>query len=474
MRRGAHVALDRVAGLGAAREALAGRDVGVLVVAVQDAARAGEVGRPVLGLAVGAHDAVVAADAEVVLGRDAAREVQRLLAREHHRALRSHDQNSAGMHQHRCFCVPIWLRADIYAGDDDIDFATVLCELDDAPQSCRHPVHVLRAGVHGDPRAGAEREPLDGHAELLGQVQGGDDPPALGLGDAAEGLRRIAQQDDAGHALGVPRREGTREPDHDPRLVHRRAAVHRDQGAVGVEVVLDELAARDRAARIATLGRQHLDQLRRVHRAAAAGLHDPPRALVQRLQRAGRRLVDLDDHATPGGGEEPQLAVAHDPVARVAHAAADDHGLDAEALGLAGVAVDQRTRLVRREVDRRPQVQPHAVPQQALPRGAARLEAPQRLQRLGEHVLELGQRDDAPVLVAHDRDVAHLGEREQPLVLRVGAADAAEQVDVRRARRSARARTPTCARGSAARPSRGARTAARGPAPSRRRCPGAG
>ena len=144
------------------------------------------------------------------------------------------------------------------------------------------------------------------------------------------------------------------------------------------------------------------------------------------------RLVDLDDHAAAGGREEPQLAVAHDAVARVAHAAADDHGLDAEALGLAGVAVDQRARLVRREVDRRPQVQPHAVPQQALARRAAGLEAAQRLQRLGQHVLELGQRDDAPVLVAHDRELAHLGEREQPLVLRVGATDAAEQVDVRR------------------------------------------
>ena len=58
------------------------------------------------------------------------------------------------------------------------------------------------------------------------------------------------------------------------------------------------------------------------------------------------RLVELDDHAAAGGREQAQLAVAQLAVARVAHAAADDHGLDAEALGLARVAVDQRAGLV--------------------------------------------------------------------------------------------------------------------------------
>ena len=42
-----------------------------------------------------------------------------------------------------------------------------------------------------------------------------------------------------------------------------------------------------------------------------------------------------------------------------------------------------------------------------------------------------GSETTRPVLVAHDAQLAHLGEREQPLVLRVRAADAAEQVDVR-------------------------------------------
>ena len=49
---------------------------------------------------------------------------------------------------------------------------------------------------------------------------------------------------------------------------------------------------------------------------------------------------------------------------------------------------------------------------------------------LHEHPLELGQRDDAPLLVADRGEIAHLGEREQPLVLGVGARHAVEQVDV--------------------------------------------
>ena len=128
-------------------------------------------------------------------------------------------------------------------------------------------------------------------------------------------------------------------------LVHRRRAVDRDEVAVGVEVVLDELAARDRArARSRRSGASTLT--------SSAGCTEPRRRACT-IRRApsssgcsGRvgRLVDLDDDAAAGGREQPQLAVVDCAVARVAHAAADDHGLDPEALGLARVAVDQRAR----------------------------------------------------------------------------------------------------------------------------------
>ena len=187
-------------------EPLAGRDVGVLVVPKQEVARGGEVGRPVLRLAVGTHDPVVAADAEVVLGRHPARVVQRVLAGEHHRAVRRHHQDALGVHEHRGLGVPVRLGADVDAGDDDVDLAPGLGERDDPAQRAGDPVHVLGAAVHGDPGAGGQREPLDRAAALLGQVEGGHHPGALRLGDGAQLLGRVAEQRDPGHALGVAAR----------------------------------------------------------------------------------------------------------------------------------------------------------------------------------------------------------------------------------------------------------------------------
>ena len=124
----AHVPGRRVGGAGAAREALPGRDVGMVVVPQQDLARGGHVRRPVLGLAVGSHHPFVAPDALVVLGRHTARVVQRLLAGEDHRRLRCHDQDPPGVHEHGGFCVPVRLGAHIDAGDDDIDLSAGLGE----------------------------------------------------------------------------------------------------------------------------------------------------------------------------------------------------------------------------------------------------------------------------------------------------------------------------------------------------------
>ena len=198
------------------------------------------------------------------------------------------------------------------------------------------------------------------------------------------------------HALGVAVGEGARHADDDAGLVHRRRAVDRHQLAVVVEVVLDELAARDAARAVARApGASTLT--------SSAGCTEPRRRACT-IRRApsssgcsGRVAGSSISTITPrpAGANSRSSRSRSSPPRAVAHAAADDHGLDAEALGLAGVAVDQRARLLRREVDVRPHVQPHAVPQQPLARRAARLEAPQRAQRLGQHVLELGQRDDA-------------------------------------------------------------------------------
>ena len=180
------VAIDGVVRADTPRRRFAGGDIGVVVVSHEDVAGGGQVRCPVLGLPVGSHDPVVATDAEVVLSRDAAGEVQRLLAGEHHRRVRSHDQNTTRVHQHRGFGVPIGLRADVDAVHDNVDLAAILRELHNPLQRSRDPVHILRTGVHGDASAGGQRVPLDRNLHLLSEIQSGDHPAALRLGQRAQ------------------------------------------------------------------------------------------------------------------------------------------------------------------------------------------------------------------------------------------------------------------------------------------------
>ena len=126
-----------------------------------------------------------------------------------------------------------------------------------------------------------------------------------------------------------------------------------------------------------------------------------------------------------------------------------------------------RVDLLRGELDDRPDVQLDAVPQQPPARRSASLEAADPLEGLAEDALELRQRGDPPLLVAHRRQVAYLGEREQALVLRVRVRDAAEHVDVLRRRQAARGRSSAAATVAVGAPSWGA---ARG-APRPRRAP---
>src|SRR5437764_10287882 len=67
VRRGADIAVHGIHRRSTSWEALTGSHVGVLVIAEQHLAGARDIGRPVLGLPVGAHDPLVAADPEVVL-----------------------------------------------------------------------------------------------------------------------------------------------------------------------------------------------------------------------------------------------------------------------------------------------------------------------------------------------------------------------------------------------------------------------
>ena len=130
-----------------------------------------------------------------------------------------------------------------------------------------------------------------------------------------------------------------------------------------------------------------------------------------------RRVVELDHDAAPGRVEDPQHAVALGAVLAHAHAQLDH--LEPEPGGQAREAADDLARLVGREVHRRPRVEQQrgstaaaraaggATGRRASPRTpggpSARARAARRCARL----------------VAHRREVAHLGEGDEPLVARV-------------------------------------------------------
>ena len=266
-----------------------------------------------------------------------------------------------------------------------------------------------------------------GTPSSLGEVEGGDDAPALGLGERAERVRRVAEHGHPQHPLRVAIGDVADEADHDAGRIVPEDAVDRREPSVIVEVVLDERPGR--AAGVVPRA-QELDDLGRVREPAPAGGDDAPRAFVERLDRPVGRVVDLDHDLAPGGGEEAQHARA-DGAVGVAHAPVDQRHLQPEPVRDRGEPGHHGPDLLGREVDHLgPYVEEQAVPVQPPTRLAMRLEGADPLEGLDDHALELREADDPPILVAHRREVAHLGDREQPLVAGVGTRDPVEEVDV--------------------------------------------
>ena len=336
-----------------------------------------------------------------------------------------------------------------------------LGELDDPPQHRRDPVHVLGAAVHRDLRAGGEREPLERHAELLGEVERGDDPPALGLGQRAERARRVAQQDHAQHALGVALGEVAEQCRRrcPPWLVAGGRSTGTSAPSSSRSCSTNSPAGWPAAA--ARAGREQLDDLGRVQDAAAARGDDPARALVERLQRLASadrrprrrrpRPTSVKKRSTrsrtvpSGSRSRPRTSTISMP--------------EAERRSAPGAAATARISSGVRSIDGQTCSRMRFHCSRRL--GVRRAWKPRIASSAShEHALELGQRGDPPVGVAHRREVAHLGEREQPLVLRVRVRDAVEQVDVLGRRAAARGRTPTAATVAAGAPSSGAGRAA--------------
>jgi len=325
------------------------------------------------------------------------------------------------VHQHRRLGVPVRLGAHVDAGHDHVDLAAVLGEPDDPPQRGAHPVHVLRPGLHRDPGARGEGEPFHRDAALFGQVERGDDPPALRLGDRPQPAGGVAAEHDPGEPFRVQRRRGGDQTADDAGLVEPRSPVHRHQGPGLVEVEF--------LHRPAPSG-EHVTQLVGVHQPATAGAQHLRRVLVQRLQRFGRRTFD------GRGDPRPRVVVEADGAGDDAAAgggepAMGQHLFDAGALAERGDLGLQRRDVAQVDVDHRPDVHPHVVHVQLLALAAAgRADPADRLQAVLHRPLGVRESDHPAVRVPDGGDLPHLGHRHQPPVGRIGLGHAVEQQDV--------------------------------------------
>ena len=242
--------------------------------------------------------------------------------------------------------------------------------------------------------------------------------PALWLGQRSERARGVAEQDHAQHALGVALGDVADGADDDARGIGGRGAIDGYERAVVVEVVLDELAGRmtGRWRAAAPAGARSRPGCRMPRRRAATIRRAPSSS---GCSGSRRRLADLDDDALAHEREEAQHAVAHravglaQPTARRATCSIPRPSV----LG----ARRRITALIssgERSIDR-PDVQLDAVPLQPPARRAASLEAADRSRGPRTSMRSSsGSAATRPCCVAHRRQVAHLGEREQPLVLR--------------------------------------------------------
>ena len=194
--------------------------------------------------------------------------------------------------------------------------------------------------------------------------------------------------------------------------------------------MLLERAARHVGTTAGPRRHQLLDELVRVRRTPAAGLHHLLGVFVEREQWLGRQVVLDDDEPRPGRVVEPDQPLPQLHGHRVRTEAVHPDLLDAEAFGCRGQAAGDPLDLVDGEVERRPHVEQHTVPVVPTFRRERGLNPAHPLEGVEQHPLELRQGDDPSIVVAYGRQVADLAHRQQTLVLGVGVGDGADEVDV--------------------------------------------
>ena len=262
---------------------------------------------------------------------------------------------------------------------------------------------------------------------MLRQVERRQDAGALRLGQRSDFLARIAEDDHPRHPVRVLVGVVRDDADDDVGGVAPVRTIDGNQ-ARPFEIVLDEEPGRQVGLRLARR-REHSHQLVGVRQAALPHPYDLLRVLGDRPDRLGGRLVELQRHPVTGRQRHANHGIVQ-AAGLVGNPRPQHHLLQTQALRLASQATRDRFEFLDLQLERRADVEQHPIPLQALAGRPPQLHAAYRRQRFHQHAVQLRDLHQAPMPIPYRRDVAHLCNGEQPLVLGVVARGSVEQVHV--------------------------------------------
>ena len=206
------------------------------------------------------------------------------------------------------------------------------------------------------------------------------------------------------------------------------------------------MSSRSCSTRRAVRAGQHRLELVRVDQPPPTGAQHLAGVVVERLEPLGRRLLDRGHGAAADARVETYDDLVRRAV-RPGHAAVRLHLLDAGAVRERGDLLLERGQLLDVRLDDRPDVHPDVVQVELRPVRALGARPADRLEAVLDRALGVRQRGDRPVRVAYDGELAHLRERDEPLVGRVVERRAVVEQHVLGRLEAGDRRSPAAARG---------------------------